>query len=812
MYDIKQFRPTLYLVLAMSLTGFSLAVELPGLWLLSLMVLGVHAWLTRTDRFRPLPRLVANGVTLAALFYTFQAIRTQPTPIITIGQFLVLLQLVKLFEVRANRDYTQLLVLSLLLMVAGAISTAGLAFGVLFVGYLFVALYCCLLFHLKIENDAALLAQLPPGTDPKAAAARAARAHGLRASAATVRQDQRFLARSMKKLAGLVAVVSLITAVGVFLFFPRGAGAGMFGGVQFRAGQALTGFSDDVSFGSITRIQQNTEIVANVKGTHADGRAFDGSRVLYLRGKTFDLYNRTLRKWDRTAPSGGAAGGWGWVRGNEPGYNAQAGQDRDLAERPAGGEAVSLHVSLRPTGTRTLFGPANPVRFTPGRDLGKVRYSRLDHAITASGEIVSRLEYRIDAQYLTPDDDLAADTARPGSVPRRPRVADAPGLPDHASESAHHINPRVAEYARRPEVSGDAQDPDLAAKRDPAAPVSDLDERIANNVQRHLLTRFQYTLDLPGTVTVDSSRDPIEQFLYDWKVGHCEYFASSMTLMCQSLGLQARMVTGFKCDEYDQSMGNYFIVRQSHAHAWVEVRTPQGWRRYDPTSGNEVAVPSKRSTWQAIKHFFAFLDYKWASSVIAYDSERRDSLVANLDRKLVESVANSGVNPRSVSRSISAWWNGIVDSVGRWLDGRGGWSTADSVRMLATVGVVIALLLVARRSFKRIRMRARARRIGLAALPTSEQLRLARQLGFYDRLMKVLEWHRVTRPPHLTPHEFGQSLTFLPNEAFTAVNTLTGAFYAVRFGEQPLSQDRQKELDAEVDKLEPLLASPVTVR
>ena len=43
--------------------------------------------------------------------------------------------------------------------------------------------------------------------------------------------------------------------------------------------------------------------------------------------------------------------------------------------------------------------------------------------------------------------------------------------------------------------------------------------------------------------------------------------------------------------------------------------------------------------------------------------------------------------------------------------------------------IVIALLLVARRSLKRIRMRARARRIGLAALPTSEQLRLARPLN-----------------------------------------------------------------------------------
>ena len=40
-------------------------------------------------------------------------------------------------------------------------------------------------------------------------------------------------------------------------------------------------------------------------------------------------------------------------------------------------------------------------------------------------------------------------------------------------------------------------------------------------------------------------------FLYDLKRGHCEYFAGAMALMCQSLGMQARVVTGFKCDEYN---------------------------------------------------------------------------------------------------------------------------------------------------------------------------------------------------------------------------------------------------------------------
>src|SRR5688572_9602403 len=195
MYDIKQFRPALYLLLVMGMTGFALAAESAGLWILGIGAIIIHAWLIRSGRFKPLPRLLANIITLAALFFAFVAVRASTsTPILTIGQFLVFLQLVKLYELRANRDYAQLLILSLLLMVAATISTASLAFATLLLLYLFGALYCCLLFHLKVENDRAVAAQtLPLGL----------------LNEATVKQDQRFLPRSMRKLAALVTVVGL---------------------------------------------------------------------------------------------------------------------------------------------------------------------------------------------------------------------------------------------------------------------------------------------------------------------------------------------------------------------------------------------------------------------------------------------------------------------------------------------------------------------------------------------------------------------------------------------------------------------------
>src|SRR3954467_7113547 len=266
MYDIRQFRPVLYTLLIFGMSGFALAAQSPGLWVLSVGLVLLNGWLIKRGKFVPLPRFVANLVTVLALVYVVYQIRTSgAAPILVIGQFLVLLQLVKLYEQRANRDYAQLLVLSLLLIVAASINTASLAFGLLLIVYLFLSLYCCLLFHLKVETDQARAAigipedRLPPGA---------------------LRHDQRFLARSMRNLTVVVSIVSVGMAVLVFLFFPRGTGAGLLNPIQFRANQPLTGFNDQVSFQNVARIQQNDNIVAHVRVWH---RTADGEEEL-VRG------------------------------------------------------------------------------------------------------------------------------------------------------------------------------------------------------------------------------------------------------------------------------------------------------------------------------------------------------------------------------------------------------------------------------------------------------------------------------------------------------------------------------------------------
>lgn len=99
-----------------------------------------------------------------------------------------------------------------------------------------------------------------------------------------------------------------------------------------------------------------------------------------------------------------------------------------------------------------------------------------------------------------------------------------------------------------------------------------------------ILTKFAseeyyYTLQPPAL-----DLNAVDDFLFNTKRGFCEHFASAFTVMARSVGIPARVVTGYQGGEFNP-MGGYFIVRQSDAHAWSEVWLEgQGWQRIDPTA------------------------------------------------------------------------------------------------------------------------------------------------------------------------------------------------------------------------------------
>lgn len=90
---------------------------------------------------------------------------------------------------------------------------------------------------------------------------------------------------------------------------------------------------------------------------------------------------------------------------------------------------------------------------------------------------------------------------------------------------------------------------------------------------------FHYTL-LPPKL----GANPADEFLFETRRGFCEHYASSFALLMRVAGIPARIVLGYLGGEYN-GLGDYLLVRQSDAHAWVEVWLEgKGWTRVDPTA------------------------------------------------------------------------------------------------------------------------------------------------------------------------------------------------------------------------------------
>jgi len=109
--------------------------------------------------------------------------------------------------------------------------------------------------------------------------------------------------------------------------------------------------------------------------------------------------------------------------------------------------------------------------------------------------------------------------------------------------------------------------------------VQDKKQIVAKGLNYFKNNPFYYT-KRPEIMT----KNPSDQFLFDQQRGFCEHYASSFVLLMRAAGVPARVVTGYQGIEKN-TIGNYYVVRQSNAHAWAEVwLSGKGWLRVDPTA------------------------------------------------------------------------------------------------------------------------------------------------------------------------------------------------------------------------------------
>jgi tetratricopeptide (TPR) repeat protein len=148
----------------------------------------------------------------------------------------------------------------------------------------------------------------------------------------------------------------------------------------------------------------------------------------------------------------------------------------------------------------------------------------------------------------------------------------------------------------------------------------------------YLKDRYFYSLK-PG-VAVDGNQ--LSHFLFESRKGYCSYFAFSMTLMCRSIGIPARVAAGFFIDP-ESGILDVYPVRADMAHAWVEVPFEGfGWVEFDPTS-DQIALgedfefaPLDSSEYADLVEEVISNDYSIELNTEKSGTENRDASVLSL--------------------------------------------------------------------------------------------------------------------------------------------------------------------------------------
>ena len=286
-------------------------------------------------------------------------------------------------------------------------------------------------------------------------------------------------------------------------------------------------------------------------------------------------------------------------------------------------------------------------------------------------------------------------------------------------------------------------------------------------LERYLRSNYRYSLLLRGT---PNSKDPLAMFLFDVRAGHCEYFASSMTIMLRQLGIPARLVNGFRTGEYN-SIGNNWTVRQHHAHSWVEVYLPPyGWIEFDPTPTG-TGQP-KTGFVRLLSDLTDAIDLWWWEGVLNYDSSKQYRVLSMLRaavekcRYEVEDFFVHVYQKGSVHISI-AQTRGIASAFGK------GW-------LICAVLVSLAALLLIRRWRRRIS--------GLIQRVWHHDNPKKVAAGFFSEALDLLGDRGFRFDRSQTALEFALSLQGMPpGDPFLA---LTQMYYAIRFGPPDLPFNR----------------------
>lgn len=525
------------------------------------------------------------------------------------------------------------------------------------------------------------------------------------------------------RLAGLSACLFLgilIMTGGLFFLLPRTARAAFQHLVSHH--DHLSGFANEVVLGQIGEIKQSNTPVMHV-------RLIGGGRPPVVKWRGTSLSRFDGRRWYN--PTNAVS----FIRPEEGviRLNTVTWQATHYGRR------VGFEIHQKDIASETLFFAGTPevLRVNSPFIIRSLADSYRVPAVPSTG-----LVYEV---YSLLDDNALARPPDPGGV------AEAPS----------------EEYLSLPQIDGRIVD--LSRAVTAGAKTAGAKARAIEQYLRH---DFSYTLQLPST----QSADPLADFLFVRRRGHCEYFASAMAVMLRTLKVPSRVVTGFQGGVYNPISG-WQLVRASDAHSWVEAWLPQrGWVTFDPTPPDPSAAAASLTSRLAL--YLDAAEVFWQDWVLSYDLERQLVLASRMQES---------------SRKGVGW----ADRFGSWIE-QSGRRAVDVVwrnSLTLAVGVVAALIALLYggevRHWWRAHRRVRKVQKGLGEATDATIL--------YERMLALLRRRGIEKPAWLTPFEFARVVP--ASDIAPVVYDLTAAYNDLRFGKDREAAPRMVALLERLERL-----------
>ena len=717
-------------------------------------------------------RLGRNAASLASLLACFalalQMIRNPESQLLNVANILVYLQIISMFQQKDDRIYWSLLALSLLQVIVASALNLGLLFGILLGFYLLNAIITLSLFYVLRQIRPFLMARRVPSSRQSATTT------GKTKEKLIVAEDAdpatQILNRGFRRRLIWMIFITALSTIVVFFAIPRFTNSAWEESDQNQV--SSVGFTEEVDLSDMSRILESPEQVMRVEFTTLSGRPYQVDNEPYLRGTVLSEY-----RYDHY-----------WRQFKSP-------QSRRALDRnpPDASRAVLERITLQPGSHSVLFNVA-PCYAALNETPEGLQLNRHTRQLTLNNNNQQGGVYRYTLSTTAFRNGWQKDL-----IPVLQPIDQAHGdqMRQAWTDSWIERFPALTETAAQV-----IEDQKLTE-----AGIFDQ----AKALEAHFRTSRLYTYSLDASQNRDLDLDPIEDFVANHRSGHCEYFASALTLMLRSHNIPARLVVGYRGGDFN-TVGSYYIVRQLHAHAWVEAYLPPeaipaddrdpsddyrygAWLRLDPTPGDVdvVTTSDELAVFKTIREIADYCQVLWDDYVLGLNSTRQQQAIYE---PMIRQFRYLGE-----SLFTAEGWKVRFQNLGRLMRSRYVWSFT----------IVLAVL-----AFLMYLFRQPLRRALQVILHRVPRLHWDRQnqyprLDLYDQMERLLLHYGYKRVNHQTPFEFAEATGGRLAETAPTVHVagvprrVANAHYRVRFGDQPLSPEEHRQLKLALGSLEKAL-------